>query len=214
MAGLLHWSRLAAAGRQRPRLWLLGRRSGKWHNGLARTRAQRADGVRAAVTSLHADGRIRQRATQVLASTPGVLRAAPLALHCLDHVPQVREDALLGLRAQTSLDAAVTALSVLLIGRQRQDAEVVLDGYIQALLGAHDERTLLATLRASADRAVRRWAFETSHARELLSTDEFVDLVRRETDQSTNREPSSSSGRLVLRQGQGEPSSAQLPLRP
>ena len=41
-------------------------------------------GFVAAVTSLHADGRIRQRATQVLAGRPGRLRAAALAVRCMD----------------------------------------------------------------------------------------------------------------------------------
>ncbi len=53
-------------------------------------------GLIVTVTSWHADGRFRQRATRALAGRRGTLPASALALRCLDHVPQVRTEALAG----------------------------------------------------------------------------------------------------------------------
>jgi hypothetical protein len=51
------------------------------------------DGFVAAVTSMHVDGRFRERATRALGAVDGPLVATALAVRLLDHVPQVREAA-------------------------------------------------------------------------------------------------------------------------
>ena len=47
-------------------------------------------GFVAAVTSLHVDGRFRERATQVLGTTTSRHSTAALGVRLLDHVPEVR----------------------------------------------------------------------------------------------------------------------------
>jgi len=69
-------------------------------------------GFVAAITSLHVDGRIRQRATQALTHRTGPLATAALAVRALDHVQQVREDALAGLRSRGRPATAGPALAV------------------------------------------------------------------------------------------------------
>ena len=57
------------------------------------TSAAEPTGFVAAVTSLHADGRIRQRAVRMLAKRDARIAAIAIAVRSLDHVPQVRDEA-------------------------------------------------------------------------------------------------------------------------
>jgi hypothetical protein len=140
-------------------------------------------GFVAAITSLHADGRIRQRATQVLAGQPGRLRAVALAVRCLDHVAQVRDDALAGLLPQAGAEGAEVVLGVLLAGRGRQYAPETLIAFLGQLEATLSSGDLLDLLRDSRDRRVRRWAHVYAHDRALLDADALTGLVGGEPDQ-------------------------------
>lgn len=135
-------------------------------------------GLVAAVTSWHADGRFRQRATQVLAARGGALAATALAVRCLDHVPQVRADALAGLRGRTSGVEAVAVLGVLAAGQRRQHAQEALAVLSDGLAQRQDLAELLVELCGTDDPALRRWAFAHAQARGLLGVDELVAAVR------------------------------------
>ena len=140
-------------------------------------------GFVAAITSLHADGRIRQRATQVLAGRPGRLRAVALAVRCLDHVAQVRDDALLGLLPQAGAECAESVLGVLLAGRGRRYAPETLTAFLGQLEAALPPSELLNLLHDSADRRVRRWVHVYAHRRALLDAVSLIALVGGERDQ-------------------------------
>lgn len=141
-------------------------------------------GFVATITSWHVDGRIRQRATQFLAGSPSPLRAAALALRSLDHVPQVREDAVLGLTLQTrSTEQLDAAMRVLVAARQRWNAGSALDAYLTQHQLVHSGREALRPLMRSDDRLVRRWAYEELRRADLLSIDDLVAGCRSEPDQ-------------------------------
>jgi hypothetical protein len=140
-------------------------------------------GLVAVVTSWHADGRFRQRATQVLAARRGALAAGGLAVRALDHVPQVRADALAGLRRCTSPQEAAAAFAVLAAGSRRQFAAEALEQYSEAVAQRADLTQLLADLRRAGDPVLRRWAFGHSQERGLIGVDELLSTVLRGTDQ-------------------------------
>ena len=139
-------------------------------------------GLVAAVTSLHTDGRMRQRATRLLATVESRLAAPALAVRSLDHVEQVREEALRGLRA-LPVDQAPVVLSVLLAGRRRQHANAALDVYLESVLQQAAPSEVLAALREADDRNVQRWAYRVSYERGLLSVADLFDVVRSGRDQ-------------------------------
>lgn len=146
-------------------------------------RLDEPSGVVAAVTSWHADGRFRQRATQVLAARGGALAAAALAVRCLDHVPQVRADALAGLRACSSREEAGAALAVLTAGARRHFATEALAEYARTMAQQQDLASLLAELRVAPEPSLRRWAFGYSREQGLLSVEHLVELALRGDDQ-------------------------------
>jgi hypothetical protein len=140
-------------------------------------------GFVAAVTSLHADGRIRQRATKVLAQGADRLHATALAVRTLDHVPQVRQEALAGLVPHLDAGTAEPVLDVLLAGASRQHATPALEAVRSALQANLALPDLLDGLMASGRRRVRRWAFETAHDHQLLTVDRLVGAVKSDADQ-------------------------------
>lgn len=140
-------------------------------------------GFVAAVTSLHADGRIRQRAAHVLAGRPGRLRAAALAVRCLDHVAQVRDDALAGLLPQAGAERAEVVIGVLLAGQGRRYAPETLTAFLGQLESVLSPSELLGLLRGSRDRRVRRWVHVYAHRQALLDADALIALVGGERDQ-------------------------------
>jgi hypothetical protein len=140
-------------------------------------------GLVAVVLSMHADGHYRQRATRVLAARPGPLSAAALAVRCLDHVAQVRGDALAGLLAHTSPDDVGSAVAVLAAGAQRARAGEVLARYTHQILAATGGPANILALRASPDPGVQRWACRVSLAHDLVSASDVVTAVLGEADQ-------------------------------
>lgn len=140
-------------------------------------------GLVAVVLSMHPDGHHRQRATRALAARPGPLCAAALAVRCLDHVAQVRDDALAGLLAHTSPDEVGPAVAILSAGAQRAHAGEVLAGYTRQILAATGGPGSVLALRTSPDPGVRRWACRVSLAHDLVSVSDVVTAVLGEADQ-------------------------------
>jgi hypothetical protein len=145
------------------------------------------DGLVAAVGSMHPDGRVRQRAVQVLADRPGALSAALLALRVVDHVPQIRQDALPGLGSLTSAEEARAALPVLLAVARRTHGPVAQAEYTGALLGRQDGERVLRELADSVDRRIRRWAFGVCLDRSLLTVADLHRAAQDRHDQVVRR---------------------------
>lgn len=145
--------------------------------------ARGTSGFTAAVAGMHPDGRIRQRATQLLADGRGRLRAAALAVRCLDHVPEVRTDALAGLVGLTLPAEADIAIGVLTAAAGRTAAMTAMARYTEQLFtdAAAGETTRM--LRTSRDQGVRRWAWNTSLIRGLLDVTEITAAAVAEPDQ-------------------------------
>lgn len=142
-----------------------------------------ATGFVAAVTSLHADGRIRQRATRVLAHGTGGLRASALALRTIDHVAEVRADAMEGLLLRLDVVVAEPVLALLLAARGRQYAPAALDEVRATLLERVRPSALVHALFASDQRDVRRWAFDVAHECRLLRVDQLLAAAKSDPDQ-------------------------------
>ncbi|MBB5791141.1 HEAT repeat domain-containing protein [Jiangella mangrovi] len=140
-------------------------------------------GFVAVVTSMHVDGRLRERATQILATNPAGIAASALAVRLLDHVPQVRAAAWTSLQPQIDADNAAAVLEVLLAGRGRQHAAWAVDQVRQALIAGPGLEDVVRTLRTSSRRNVRRWAHELGHQRDLLTADQLVDTAGNDPDQ-------------------------------
>lgn len=140
-------------------------------------------GFVAAVTSLHVDGRIRERATQILTTKSPVVATRALGLRLLDHVPQVRAAAWAGVRQRLDLDTVADILEVLLAGRNRQHAAQALVDVEEAVLAEASPNDLVSMLAASTRRDVRRWAFSLGHKRKLLTADQLLDSARNDPDQ-------------------------------
>lgn len=140
-------------------------------------------GVVAAVTSMHADGRFRERATQVLGAVDTRTATAALAVRLLDHVPHVRAQAWEGLERRLTADTAEIVLEVLLAGRGRQHADRALERVHSVLLQTTSAAELLTRLLDSDRRGVRRWAFTLGHARQLLDPEHLVAAARSDPDQ-------------------------------
>lgn len=136
-----------------------------------------------AVTSWHADGRIRQRATRLLGDQGGPLRAAALAVRTLDFVPQVREEAMRALLPRLGPDVAEPVLGVLLAGRERKYAGTALATALGTLRQQMSLPDLVLNLLPSGQLTVRRWAYATGHEHGLLSSEQLRGAVRSERDQ-------------------------------
>lgn len=161
-------------------------------------------GFVAVITSMHADGRIRQRATQVLAHHSGLVVTAALALRCLDHVPQVRDDAIAALERRVGDATTEWALAVLLAGQGRLHAAVALHAFLQAFEASEDSTALVWQLTSSTDRRVRRWAYERAHKQDLLSAAQLTALAAGETDQFLRAEAARWLGAVVTQAQLGE----------
>lgn len=144
--------------------------------------ARDPSGFTAAVASMHPDGRVRQRATQLLVEGRGRLRTAALAVRCLDHVPEVRADALAGLVGHTLPVEAEIALGVLTAAAGRSAAPAVMAHYTEHLL-TDTTADVFPMLRISRNRNVRRWAFATGLARDLIEVEEIAAAAVGESDQ-------------------------------
>jgi len=145
------------------------------------------DELSAAVGSMHPDGRVRQQAVKVLSGRPGVLSAALLALRGVDHVPQIRQDALPGLASLTSAEEARAALPVLLAVAGRTHGPDALANYTEALLARQDGERVLRELADSGDRRIRRWAFGVCMDRNLLTVADLHRAAQDRHDQVVRR---------------------------
>lgn len=145
------------------------------------THAAEASGFVAAVTSLHVDGRIRQRAARVLSRLDGPVPVTALAVRLLDHVPQVRDEALVGLRGVLGLGSAEAVLDVLLAGRGRLHAPTALASVEEVLLERVAPHDLVSALLDGDRRDVRRWALTRGHDR--FTSSELLQVVATDPDQ-------------------------------
>ena len=186
--------------RQNAPAWLVARSGGEWLSlddnardsgwegaivagDWATSKTVDESGLTDLVASWHADGRLRQHATQRLAARSGRLVAAALAVRCLDHVQQVREDALLGVLLQTGDDAVDAVVGVFTAGLARDAAPAALQAYTNQLLATPGGADKLSRHRGHPDRRVRRWAVTTALDRRLLSPAQAFDLTRTDADQ-------------------------------
>ena len=139
-------------------------------------------GFVAAVTSLHTDGRVRQRATRVLAGMPGPVPVTALAVRLLDHVEQVRHEAAGALHARLGPEEAAPVLGVLLAGRDRRRATAALGWASSVLLERVPVPELVDVLLRRGERDVRRWALLLAHERHLLPADRLLEVVGSDAD--------------------------------
>ncbi|MBO3087810.1 HEAT repeat domain-containing protein [Cellulomonas dongxiuzhuiae] len=138
-------------------------------------------GFVAAVTSLHTDGRVRERATRVLGTQAGPLAAAALAVRTFDHVRPVRAAARASVATVRDVDRIEAVLDVLLAGQERDDEGDTVEETCRHLAGRVEPRGLL---RASRRRAVRRWAWARAYADGTLTGDDLVDGALHDPDQA------------------------------
>lgn len=140
-------------------------------------------GLVATVTSMHVDGRFRQRAVRVLSTGRSPLRPAALALRSLDHVAEIREDAVTALLAHLEFHGAGPSLAVLLAARRRRRSAGALTAVARRLLEEAGPERIVAVLGHSPDRLVRRWSYELGHDHGALSVETLLDVVRGDDDQ-------------------------------
>lgn len=142
-----------------------------------------ATGLVATVTSMHVDGRFRQRAVRVLSAGRSPLRPSALGLRSLDHVAEIREDAATALLAHLELHSAGPSLAVLLAARRRRRSAGVLAAFARRLLAHAGVEGIVADLGHSPDRLVRRWSYELGHDHGALSVEILLDVVHGDDDQ-------------------------------
>lgn len=146
-------------------------------------RLNEPDGFVAVVTSMHVDGRFRERATRALGAVDGPLAASALAVRLLDHVPQVREAAAEALQSANMVAHLERVMDVVLAGRERRfgsDAIGLVESRVRAEVG---EGTLATMLMASPLLRVRRRGVEMAHGIGLLPVERLREIARTETDQ-------------------------------
>lgn len=139
-------------------------------------------GFVAAVASLHTDGRLRERATRVLARHDGRVVTSALAVRLLDHVPQVRAAARRALFPRLDTATAGRVLELLLAGHTRRHAPGAITFVQEALLDTMTPAVLTSSLQLSANRDVRRWALTLGHDRDALTTEQLVAAARSDPD--------------------------------
>lgn len=144
-------------------------------------------GLVAAVTSLHIDGRIRERATLALADVGGAVACAAAAVRLLDHVEQVRTIALQSLTAllvsEPRPEHFVRVLDVVLAGRARFQGPGALDAVEELARRVFSETEYADLLMAAAPRNVRRHGFKTANQRGMLPASRLLAAARDEEDQ-------------------------------
>lgn len=142
-----------------------------------------ADAFMTLVASLHVDGRIRERATLMLADGDVPFAGSAIGLRLLDHVPQVRSVAQDRL-SLLDLKHALAALEVVLTGEQRQHGGTATAAVEARLIAIFGGRTAYAAyLRASESRTLRRRGFVLSRELDDLGVRELVEAACVEHDQ-------------------------------
>ncbi|MFF1818777.1 hypothetical protein ACFVWG_15860 [Kribbella sp. NPDC058245] len=134
----------------------------------------RGDLLTDCVASMHADGYLRERATQLLVSHAGEVAARCLALRAVDHIEPVRRIALTGLTSRPD----VVALGVLVRMRDRVHGPTALTSY----RGQFE----LADLLAEPDLVVRRYAYDGVMLQ--LDSDQVASRLEVEADQWLRRQ--------------------------
>lgn len=144
-------------------------------------------GFVAAVTSLHVDGRIRERATLALAELAGPLVVAAAAVRLLDHVEQVRAIARQSLTAllvaEPRRDYVVRVLDVVLAGQGRFQGPGALDVVEELARRLFSETEYVDLLMAATPCHVRRHGFKTANRLGMLTVSRLLDAARVEEDQ-------------------------------
>lgn len=144
-------------------------------------------GLVAAVTSLHVDGRLRERATMVLARADGPVVVTAAALRLLDHVEQVRAAARQAITAllvaDPSPEHAVRALDVVLAGRNRFQGQGALETLELLMSRLFSDSDYIEMLMGADARRVRRHGFKVAHACGLLPVPRLLQAVHSEEDQ-------------------------------
>ncbi|MFZ2502755.1 MAG: hypothetical protein WAW88_08815 [Nocardioides sp.] len=144
-------------------------------------------GFVAAVTSLHVDGRIRERATLALADARGPLAVAAAAVRLLDHVAQVRAIARQSLTAllvaQPEPDLVALAFDVVLSGRGRFQGPGALDVVEDVARRLFVDKEFAELLMAATSRNVRRHGFNAANQVGMLPVPRLLDAARVEEDQ-------------------------------
>lgn len=144
-------------------------------------------GLVAAVTSLHVDGRIRERATLALAELAGPLAVVATAVRLLDHVDQIRAIARQSLTAllvaEPRPDHVVRVLDVVLAGRGRFHGPGALDVVEELARRLFSETEYVDLLMAATPRNVRRHGFKTANRLGMLPVSRLLGAARDEEDQ-------------------------------
>lgn len=144
-------------------------------------------GLVAAVTSLHVDGRFRERATLALADVGGAFAIAAASVRLLDHVEQVRVIARQSLTAllvaEPRPEHVVRALDVVLAGRDRFQGPGALDAVEELARRLFSDTEYADHLMAAAPRMVRRHGFKTANQLGMLPTSRLLEAARDEEDQ-------------------------------
>ena len=146
-------------------------------------RLNEPDGFVAAVTSMHVDGRFRERAVRALREVGGPVAVTALAVRLIDHVPQVRQAAAESLEHANVAEHLERVLDVVLAGRDRRfgpEAVEIVESKLRAEVG---QRALIEALLESPQRRVRRRGVELAHQSGLLSVERLHEIARTETDQ-------------------------------
>ncbi|EGD43778.1 HEAT repeat domain-containing protein [Nocardioides sp. WG-D5] len=141
------------------------------------------DGFVAAVTSMHVDGRFRERATRALGGVAGPLAAAALGVRLLDHVPQVRQAAAESLQYADMVEHLDRVMDVVLAGRERRFGSHAIELVESRVRSEVGEETLATMLMASPLMRVRRRGVEMAHGIGLLPVERLREIARTETDQ-------------------------------
>lgn len=146
-------------------------------------RLNETDGFVAIVTSMHVDGRFRERAVGALGDVGEPAAVAAIAVRLLDHVPEIREaarKALLGVDVFAHLERI---MDVVLAGRDRRFGSEAVAFVEQCALDARGEVRMVSALMASPLRLVRRHGIRRAHRAGLLRPVRLREIVRAESDQ-------------------------------
>lgn len=144
-------------------------------------------GLVAAVTSMHIDGRIRERAALALAGPSDGIAVSAAAVRLLDHVEQVRAAARQSitalLLAHPVPNLLVRALDVVLAGRDRLQGPGAVDAVECLARELFQEVDYVELLMGAPARRVRRHGFQLANERGLLTVSRLLESVRLEEDQ-------------------------------